>query len=412
MGEWVMGAEARARVSLEALAGRATTLKRGRGLCPLAGCKARVKPSGASEPATRKKRKSAASDPFWVKGDRWGCHKCGEHGDVIDLEQALRGGTPAEAARRLLGMTELPAATAPARKASRDDGPSATARVAAELWRGARPFAGSIGEVYLRARGIAAEVVAACAGNLRFHPRAKWWWNDQTRAWAFAPAMIALVVVAGPDGRPVATGGVHATYLTADGLAKAESEDAPSKAMWGPQGRDGKPGGTWLIGPSLAGHAGDGPTLEGLAVGAEGIETALSLATIHLRRTGSLPRAWAALSLDRLQGRLAKDDQKRVQADAPQADPDKPAFTWPGVARVRIGVDRDMSDLTLKAVTRRGKTCDVVLDAEARARLCARLSAAAWKAAGAVDVRAVAPSPGCDFNDELRRVLAVEMRRV
>lgn len=404
MAEWALGAEARARVSLEALAGRATTLKSGRGLCPLRTCKPMPKAAGAV--TKRKLKKGPATDPFWVKGANWGCYRCGERGDVIDLEQQLRGGTAVEAARRLLGMTELPAPTRPPIRAKAGETMSSTAEIAGELWTTAGAFAGSLGEIYLRARGVAAEVVAACGRNLRFHPRAKWWFDRDRRVWRFAPAMLALVVVAGPDGRPVATGGVHATYLAGDGLAKVESEDAPSKAMWGPQGLDGKPGGTWLIGPSLDGHSGDG-----LAVGGEGIETSLSLATLEFRRTSALPRAWAALSLDRLQGRLAKDDERRVAAWAPTPDPTKPAFTWPGVARVLIGVDRDMSDLTFKAVTPRGKTCDVTWDAEARARVCARLTTAAWKAAGAASAKAVAPSPGCDFNDELRRVLAAEMRR-
>ncbi len=384
------------QVSIEALAGRATKLTRGRGACPLPGCRAVAKPAEGG--VRKRKKKALRSEPFEVRDGRFHCYKCGEGGDVVDLERALRGGSILEAARRLAGMTELPKPSRPPVRARAEGGRSeTTARIAAEIWRAARPAAGTAVEAYLAARCIVPGVIAAAVRNLRFHPAAKWWFDDGSRRWVTAPAMIALVVVAGPDGRPVAPGGIHATYLAPGGSGKAESDHAPSKIMWGPQSLDGRPGGAWLIGPSLEGHAGDG-----LAIGAEGIESSLSLASLHLMRTGSLPRAWAALSLDRLQGRLLKDDDRRIDAWAPQPDPEKPAFVWPGVPRVMIGVDRDMSPLTLKARSRRRRPCEVTLDAEARARLCARLSAQAWKAAGAQSATAVAPAPGRDFNDELR----------
>lgn len=400
-------AAAGARVSVERLAGREVALVKAgselRGPCPLCARGAARGPR-AVEPVKGRRKGKGRSESFAVKGDRWRCYRCGLFGDVVDLERELRGGTTVEAARRLAGDEPLPATVTPrAKPRPEPEGPSASARLAAELWREARPAAGSLVETYLAARGIVPAVIAAALGNLRFHPAAKWFWCDRSRRWATAPAMIVLVVVAGPDGRPRATGGVHATYLAPDGRAKASAEDAPAKVMWGPQTLDGRPGGTWLIGPSLEGHAGDG-----LAVGAEGIETGLSLASLHWLRTGSLTRCWAALSLDRLQGRLLRDEARCVDLVALTPDPERPAFTWPGVERVRVGVDRDMSPLAVRARTGRGKAIEMELGPEARARICARLTVAAWRAAGASEARAVAPPPGMDFNDELRRVRARE----
>jgi len=74
---------------------------------------------------------------------------------------------------------------------------------------------------------------------------------------------------------------------------------------------------------------------------------------------------------------------------------------------VLIAVDRDMGDLRVKARTGRGKICSHLLTAEVRARLCGRLAVDAWKATGAPRARAIAPSPGRDFNDELRARLAL-----
>lgn len=397
---------ARKAVSVEALAGREVALFRSggemRGLCPLCCMRGKsaapVRPKVEGETGGRKRKGSRhRSLPFAVYGHRWTCHRCQEGGDVVDLEQALRGGSPVEAARRLAGNAPLPATVTPKAApatAAKPAQPGATDRIAAELWRGAVPASGTLVETYLTARGIHAEVIVHARRQLRFHAKAKWWFDEEKRRWVHAPAMLALIVVQGDDGAPVATGGVHATYLADDGSGKA-SDDGDSKIMWGPQKRDGRSGGTWLIGP-----AGTGP-----AFGGEGIETSLSLASLHFLRTGQMPRAWAALSLDRLQGGIAKDEQKRIDAYHPQPDPQRTPFVWRGVSEVVIGLDRDMGDLTLKGRTPRGKTCLFTLDAEARARLCGRLAVAGWKAAGA-SARAVAPPPDSDFNDELRRVLA------
>ncbi len=393
---------ARARVSVEALAGRATTLVRAgselRGTCPL--CKGRAATSMSGAAPRKKKRGGSRTGGFavYASSQSWHCYVCEEGGDVVDLEQALRGGTAVEAARRLAGGDYVPDTrdqTPVKASTSRDDGPGATDRMAVRLWQSGQALAGSAGATYLLARGIAPEVVAATASNLRFHPRANWQWDGERKAWTHAPAMLALSVVK-IDGRPRATGGIHATYLRADGRAKA-SDDGRAKIMWGRQGRAGLAGGAWLIGP-----AGAGPL-----VVAEGIETALSMATLEFRRTGVIPRAVAALSLNRLQGGVLKDADRCIDVFDPQPDPERPPFVWAGEAGpLVIGVDCDMSPIRVRGRTGRDKVCEFELSGEARARLCARLARAAWLAAGVAEVRVAWPAPGADFNDELRRAMA------
>lgn len=393
---------ARARVSVEALAGRATTLVRAgaelRGTCPL--CKGKAVSTASATAPRKKKRGGSRTGGFavYASSQSWHCYVCEEGGDVVDLEQALRGGTAVDAARRLAGGDYVPDTRdqTPAKaQTSRDDGPGATDRMAVWLWQSGQALAGSAGATYLLARGIAPEVVAAAASNLRFHPRANWQWDGERKAWTYAPAMLALSVVK-IEGRPRATGGIHATYLRPDGAAKA-SDDGRAKIMWGRQNRAGLAGGAWLIGPSGAGPL----------VVAEGIETALSMATLEFRRTGVIPRAAAALSLNRLQGGVLKDADRCIDVFDPQPDPEKPPFIWPGEAGpVLIGVDRDMSPIRVKGRTGRHKVCEFELSGESRARLCARLARAAWMAAGVTEVRVAWPAPDCDFNDDLRRAMA------
>lgn len=342
---------------------------------------------------------------FAVKGEKFRCYVCEAHGDVVDLAQQLRRlANGAEAARWLLGE-DIPTSAPRERRepAKAPEGPSASDRIAADIWAGVKPLEGSLAWKYLEGRGIARGVVAAASENLRYHPAAKHHWNARDGRWVRAPAMVAQVVTArGP------TGGVHVTYLDRDTAGKAkirlpDGSFGPAKKMWGPQRDAAGPGGAWLIGPDGAAAT--------LAV-AEGIETALSIVTLSSRRGVSL-RACAALSLNRLQGGLAKDDDGCADPYAPVADPGAPAFVWPlpGAApwdQVLIGVDRDMSDLRVMARTGRGKPCPMLLDGEARARICGKLAVAAWKATGAALVRAIQPPPRSDFNTELRRVLALE----
>ncbi|WP_210526611.1 DUF7146 domain-containing protein [Rubellimicrobium arenae] len=125
-------------------------------------------------------------------------------------------------------------------------------------WQEAGPITGTPAETYLRARGI----TCALPPSLRFHPEA---WHPSARRW---PAMVALVE--GGDGPAV-----HRTYLRPDGSGKADVE--PTKAMLGS-----------VRGGAVRLAGGPGPL-----VVAEGIETALSLASGLLRGPATV---WAALS--------------------------------------------------------------------------------------------------------------------
>lgn len=283
--------------------------------------------------------------------------------------------------------------------------PSASELVAREIQAEAKPFQGTLAERYLLGRGIAPGVAMLAAENLRYHAAAKHHWDERGRCWVRAPAMVATVVVAGPDGEVIPTGGVHCTYLDRETATKASLE--PAKRMWGPQTLDGRPGGAWLIGPTLADL-----TYGSDLVVAEGIETALSVATLGWRK-GLVMRACATLALNRLQGGIHRDADGCIDPWRPTGDPERPAFTWPVPAddpwsQALVAVDRDMSDQRASVRTGRGKPIDQLLTAEVRARMCGRLAVAAWKAAGVPKARAIAPPPGLDFNDDLRRVLALE----
>lgn len=142
----------------------------------------------------------------------------------------------------------------------REPDPDAKARTEAALaiWRASQDIAGSLGETYLRARGLALSPLP----SLRFHPGLK---HASGGVW---PAMVALVGH-GETGEALA---VHRTFLARDGQGKAPVD--PPKMMLGPcRGgvvRLGEPGDFLMVG--------------------EGIETCLAA----MQATGK--PAWAALS--------------------------------------------------------------------------------------------------------------------
>ena len=133
------------------------------------------------------------------------------------------------------------------------------ARQAQALWYEASLISGIIAETYLRGRGI----ICALPDTLRYHPKA---WHLSGR---HLPALVARVD--GSDGFAV-----HRTYLQHDGSSKADA--APVKAMLG-----AVQGGAVHLTESVSGPL----------VVAEGIETALSLASGLLQEKSTV---WAALS--------------------------------------------------------------------------------------------------------------------
>lgn len=129
---------------------------------------------------------------------------------------------------------------------------------ALRLWQDAQPIGGTLGETYLRARGILGELLP----TLRFVPSC---WHKTAQRF---PAMVALVEGGGGFA-------VHRTYLRHDGGGKAEVD--PAKAMLG----------------AVAGGAVRLSGAQGPLVVAEGIETALSLCSGLYSAPATI---WAALS--------------------------------------------------------------------------------------------------------------------
>lgn len=377
--------ERAAEANIESVAGVPLfkTGRRMRGECPLCG-------------HGKKKR---GGGPFWIDPDtgRFGCFSSGcegeKGGDVIDLERLLGGGTPREAAERLVGVVvsgKVPKRAAPAAPyvPKAPDVPTSADQRAAQIWRESRPAEGTLAERYLRHRGLEGPVLAGLLRRLRFHPHALW--GGEPGNWIFAPAMVAAIHT--PSGP---TGGIHCTYLRADGFGKAALD--PAKRMWGrQQDSEGRPGGCWLIGPK-----GKGPLIVG-----EGIESSASAAQLY----GKPCRVAAALSLRALQGGWQTDKWGRYDPDMPTGDPTMPPFTWPladlDVPEVMIAVDRDMKPIAVKARAAGGGTWKPVLSADQRARICGTLAVRAWWAWNnhlpANAVRAIGPGAGRDFNTELQ----------
>jgi phage/plasmid primase-like uncharacterized protein len=161
--------------------------------------------------------------------------------------------------------TPLDPATITQRKAQQKADAQKRATQAKRLWLEAQPIAGTLAETYLRGRGITAPLPA----TLRFHPQC--WHGPTARR---LPAMVAAVQGAGSPA-------VHRTWLRADGLGKADID--PPKAMLGA-----------VTGGAVRLADGFGPL-----VVAEGIETALSLASGLLRTPATV---WAALSTSGIRG--------------------------------------------------------------------------------------------------------------
>jgi phage/plasmid primase-like uncharacterized protein len=151
------------------------------------------------------------------------------------------------------------------RKAQQRADAEKRATQAKRLWLEAQPITGTIAETYLRGRGITCELPE----TLRFHRAC--WHGPTAKRW---PAMVGAVQGANLPA-------VHRTYLRPDGSGKADIE--PPKAMLG-----GTQGGAVRLADGL-----------GPLVVAEGIETALSLASGLLRTPATV---WAALSTSGIRG--------------------------------------------------------------------------------------------------------------
>jgi phage/plasmid primase-like uncharacterized protein len=144
---------------------------------------------------------------------------------------------------------------------------------ALSLWRQAEPLSGTLGECYLRARGINIELLPAIRflGDVEYLPRVSF------------PALVAAIQR--PDRRIIA---VQLTFLDPDGRGKARVAN-PRKTIG-------------ALGP---GAVRLGPAGETLGI-AEGLETALAAMQLHG------VRVWACLGASRMSNVAIPADVQRV----------------------------------------------------------------------------------------------------
>jgi len=331
-----------------------------------------------------------------VEKNLWYCFGgCSDGGDAIELEHRLNSAadeTRLDAARRLArdafpGVRDRPKPAAAVRVP--DETPGWTLIHAQTLWREAVPAAGTVVQRYLISRGIHGWVLKEALRHLRFHPMA----YHSGPSWAPIAHPAMLLRVFAPDGP---TGGVHATYLRADGKGKADIPDRSSKVMWGPQSRAGLPGAGWLSHPERA-----GPLVEG-----EGIESTLSAACLR----GEVCRMVATLALDRMQGGWLADVRGHKDPDCPRPDPSRPGFTWPEApaapwGKIVIAVDHDMSPLNVKVRAINGRDAIRTVTGEERARICGTLAQASWRRTTDTPIEIMVPPAGQDWNDVLKETI-------
>lgn len=311
-------------------------------------------------PNPRRAKDSRTSFTVWTNG-AWKEFDSDEKGDVIDLIAYCRRCTTGEAivwAKDWLGLWDLSPAeraklNAKAKAAEAQAADAATAERAAkirrahDLWAGSVPIsAGGPVDTYLAGRLSPCSLrdVAESERDLRQRLGLAYWGPRQDNRPYSGPAMIAPIRQV--DGTVT---GVHATFLTLDGRAKAPVP-APKVMLGIKQGgavrlTRGESGLTW---PQLVASG----SREDLVI-TEGIETGLSVAV-------ALPevRVWAALDLGNI-GALP---------------------TMPAVRRLIVCTENDVKPA---AIEQRERSLDAL-----RGR--------------GFDVVEMAPPWGSDFNDTLR----------
>jgi hypothetical protein len=230
---------------------------------------------------------------------RYHCFGCGISGDVFRFLQEVDGVSfprAVEMAAQLAGVP-MPGAReeTAAEKAERDRRAAELERkkqrdadraarederklaTAAGIWRSTQPLAGTLAEIYLRSRGIAAAMFVD-EPNLRFHPALPYPGDGKH------PALVARVQRADGTGC-----GVWRIYLAPDGRGKADVENAKL-------GLGNVRGGAVRLG-------GEGTTI-GIA---EGVETALAAREMDRRHP-----IWAGLSTSGMQTFEPPEFVKRV----------------------------------------------------------------------------------------------------
>jgi hypothetical protein len=332
------------------------------------------------------------------------CFGCGAHGSAIDWMMEAEGLGFREAVASLLGG-DLPDARKPLRAVEREKAPQrvdvvSSMTAARWIFRTSSVARGDLPERWLEARGLDPRFEPLpgifAIDQLRYHARCPVgvWRVDQDPEdhWLTAPAMIAPFSDA--EG---AHWGVHVTYLSPDGRAKAklplaQGRERPTRKMFGKMG-----GHAVLLVPAET-LCSDAPLVVG-----EGLETTWSLAQSMARC-----RPVATLSLENLQGGAVRLRDGSLPLWNLSADPERPPFTLPDPGEVVIAVDADMKPLRDQKVQQARGARPVRRDVVGleRAEICASLSAQAWRRAGASSVRCVRPRMGMDFNDVARGLAA------
>ncbi|MGV7215142.1 DUF7146 domain-containing protein [Bradyrhizobium sp. UFLA05-112] len=218
---------------------------------------------------------------------KWTDAATSEHGDLLDIIRESCGllnfRDVANEARRFLNLPRSD--SEPSAKLARSRASVGSPKAARRLFAISQPVAGTLGEVYLRNRGILA---SRDDRALRFYPRC-YYRPDSDAPTEIWPALISGVTDL--DGRIT---GVHRTWLDPDGfdvvrLGKAPI-DTPRRAMG-----------------DLLGNAVRFGTADDVLVAGEGIETMLSLR----RATPALPAA-AALSANHVAALLLPLQLRRL----------------------------------------------------------------------------------------------------
>lgn len=195
-----------------------------------------------------------------VRAGRWADAATGQYGDLLDLLRETCGLAEfpdiADEARQFLRLPRQapPPTRAPQASGQASRPPSDRAR---RLYAMAEPLDGTLGDQYLRQRGI---LHASKHTALRFHP-ACYYRDLATGSTTSYPALIAAVT----DGQG-AVSGVHRTWLDADGNGKARIAD-PRRALGG------------LLGNAVRFGMPVGASVKAMIAG-EGIETMLSLSHV------------------------------------------------------------------------------------------------------------------------------------
>jgi DNA primase len=369
---------------------------------------------------------------FTVNEDKgfYHCFGCGAHGDVIRFKRDHDGLSFIDALQALEQDAGLQAASAQARretvKSPRRDDLVDSMQAAAAVWGEAQRARGSLAENWMRARGINPDATGAL-DVIRFHPDcpAQLWrrWEKPIDARRRAPALVApiLAIRGGPGARTLHLRGVHLTFLSADGRAKApfqpwrdrrsgEWVKPAQRLMWG-----NSAGGAVIIPRRpldarghelvLALHNMIDDQAAGPIVVAEGLESTISL----MRRRPDARMGFATLSLRNLQGVEAKNGPRRsLQMWHPTADPDVRPFTFEQPGRVIVGVDADMKPMKEQWIQdRRGALATKrALTGLERAELCGALAQWHWARTQATRVDVLRPPAGQDFNDMDQRRMA------